>query len=452
MNTCEECRDALPAFLLGDATEQEAQSVRGHLATCPDCTAEAAELSRVLTGLLHAAPEVAPPPALRARLLASAAASEAPKPLSLPAAPASRASSAGRGWAALGLGLAAALGAGLLALNLWPASPVLRRADVVVAAGSQVVIATSNASRDSLTIRRSDGHLERVSLAQARPAWYTGGVFEGGRAYLLDAANERVVVLNMGRGRVEGTMPAPGGAAGLAVLGGRVFVKTAASGELLTFGGGTLNAVSHTSLAAPTQLAQHDLMDGVLALNGQLYTTQHTTGQVFVLSDDGQKLLHTYAVGGAPVALEAWKGRLLVLDVKGRLLELNGSGRIVREVKVVGTPDKLSVQGGSAYLTDRSGAVTVVDLARFTVTQRKMFGTPMDIVALPGGHLALADAVQGLLMLMPDLSPVPETLSLKASPLDVSAFRNQSAPLCAAEGGQGGDQESVFGVPPLSWS
>ncbi|GGR33164.1 zf-HC2 domain-containing protein [Deinococcus ruber] len=450
MTPCEECRDALPAFLLGDATEQEAQAVRGHLATCAYCTAEAAELSSVLTGLLHAAPEVAPPPALRARLLASAAASEAPTPLSLQAAPASRARAAGRGWAALGLGLAAALGAGMVALNVWPASPVLRRADVVVAAGSQVVIATSNASRDSLTIRRSDGHLERVSLAQARPAWYTGGVFEAGRAYLLDAANERVVVLNMGQGRVEGTMPAPGGAAGLAVLGGRIFVKTAASGELLTFGSGTLNAVSRTSLAAPTQLSQHDLMDGVLTLNGRLYTTQHTTGQVFALSDDGQTLLHTYAVGGAPVALEAWKGRLLVLDVKGRLLELNAGGSVSRTLNLVGTPDKLSVQGGSAYLTDRSGAVTVVDLARFAVTQRKMFGTPMDIVALPGGHLALADAVQGLLMLMPDLSPVPDTLSLKAQPLNGLAFRNESAVFYATESGYGGDQDSAFGAPPVS--
>ncbi|WP_425144850.1 zf-HC2 domain-containing protein [Deinococcus sp.] len=405
MNECERCRELLPELLLGTASAQDSQFVREHLSGCPECRAEAAELRGVMGGLLHAAPQVAPPPELRARVLASVAATE----------PASRPPARRLSMLQVMLGLAAAVGVGLVVAALWPASPFasasLGRADVVVAAGPQVVVATSGTARDSLTIRSAGGHLTRVSLAQDRPGWYTGGAYEDGRAYLLDAANSRVVVLNMQRHKVEATLAAPGGAAGLSVRGGTIFVKTAASGEMLVFRGA--RPVSKVALCPPTQLPQDEVMDGVLALGGRLYATQHTVGEVYALSADGRALLNTYVVGGAPVGLASWAGHLLVLDVKGRLLQLDSGGQIARELRLPGTPDKLSIMHGSAYLTDRGGAVTVVDLARFAVIQRKTFGTPMDIAALPDGHLALADAKRGLLMLMPDLSPVPGAQSLK---------------------------------------
>ena len=74
-------------------------------------------------------------------------------------------------------------------------------------------------------------------------------------------------------------------------------------------------------------------------------------------------------------------------------------GQLERTLTVPGHPDKISVMDGEAYLTDRGGSVSVVSLADFQITQQRTFGQPMDIVALPDGHLALADAVRGLVML-----------------------------------------------------
>ena len=419
MNACERCRELLEAVLLGQATSQETAFVRAHLPGCPDCRAQAQKLQGTLDALLHAAPALTPPPQLRARLLASAAATPPARPAQIESGQTGSAQTRPaqampvrprRLWPALGL--AAALGAGLLTAGLLRSvggnDTALRRADLVVAAGPQLVVATSGTQAAPITIRQPGGRLVRVALTQPQPAWYTAGVYDGGRAYLLDAANSRVLVLNLARARLEGSLPAPGGAAGLAVLGGRVFVKTATSAELLVFGEGSSAGVAsfRRTLARPIRepMPPEACMDAILPLGGRLYVTQHTGGQVFALSADGRRTLATYRVGGAPVALRDWQGQLLVLDLHGRLLALDSQGRLLRELKVPGTPDRMSVMHGSAYLTDRGGAVTVIDLKRFVVTGRRTFGKPMDIAALPDGHLALADAERGLLMLNADLS------------------------------------------------
>ncbi|MDB5045751.1 MAG: hypothetical protein JWQ08_1801 [Deinococcus sp.] len=392
---CEACREDLSAVLLGIASEAEAERVQAHLQTCADCQREAAELRRVLDGVLHATHEVAPPADLRARVLNSA------KPVSTPqrAAPRQRPNFAF--WLPTSLGMAAAVAA----FVLWP-QPAPTRADVVVSAGDSVVFASSKSSGTPLTIRAPDGKLRRVSMKTAQPAWFTEAVYSQGRAYLLDAANNQLIVLNVAQGRIERRFATPGGAAGLAVEEGRVFVKTASSGELLVFGGPNDAATTRRILATAAPMPEADYMDAVLHVGNRLWATQHTTGQLFVLSGNGAQLLDTYAVGGAPVGLEQWSGGVLVLDVQGRLLELADDGQIRRTLKLKGNPDKFSVMQGKAYLTDRGGTVSVVDLATFRVTHQRTFGTPMDIAALPDGHLALADATRGLLMLMPDLSDV----------------------------------------------
>ena len=401
MNECERCQEELDAVLIGIADADTASVVRGHLNECPDCARHAAELQGVLAGLLHAPAPVPMPAGARERLLASARRvplKTVPAPTALPRAPVARPRARLGLWGAGVIGLAAALG--LFALRA--AQPSIQQADVVVnAGGGALVLARSEASRYPLIIRASTGELRGVALTQPKPAWYTEGVYDQGRAYLLDAANNRLVVLNVAAGKVERTYPTPGGAAGLAVSAQGVFVKSAASGELRVFKGETCFI---NKLAQSAEMPQAEYMDAVLPLPGRILTTQHTTGQVFSLSANGEEVLATYGVGGAPVGLKQWNGKILVLDVQGRLLQLSADGQIQRVLSLDGHPDKLSIMDNEAYLTDRGGSVSVVDLRRFVVTQQRNFGKPMDIVTMPDGHLALADALRGLVVLRPDLS------------------------------------------------
>ena len=67
--THDELRESLPAFALGALDADERQAVAAHVATCDSCTAELAELERVVMGIgLEAAP-VTPPASLKARVL-----------------------------------------------------------------------------------------------------------------------------------------------------------------------------------------------------------------------------------------------------------------------------------------------------------------------------------------------------------------------------------------------
>ncbi len=403
---CRRCQDELDAVLIGIADAPTRQVVLAHLASCPDCARDAADLRQALGGLLHAPPPVPLPTGARERLLASARTRTAavptpsvqPQPSLPPRTARQRQRPRTAAWLTAGLGLTAALAAFLL----WPTiTPSSHQADVVVGAGESLVLARSETSPYPLMIRSAGGQLRGVALKQARPAWYTEGVYQDGRAYLLDAANERLIVLNVADGRVERSYPTPGGAAGLAIKDGSVFVKSAASGELRIFKGENCFI---NKLAAAAAMPQADYMDAVLPLDDRVWVTQHTTGQLFVLSANGEKVLATYQMGGAPVGLRIWQGSVVVLDVQGRLLELDQNGSVERVLRLTGHPDKLSIMDDEAYLTDRGGMVSVVNLKTFTVTGERKFGKPMDIAALADGHLALADAERGLIMLQPDLS------------------------------------------------
>lgn len=69
MMTCEHCRDLLSELLEGDLPASAEAQAREHLARCPECARELAEL-RALVAALHGLPEVEPPVELRARLRA----------------------------------------------------------------------------------------------------------------------------------------------------------------------------------------------------------------------------------------------------------------------------------------------------------------------------------------------------------------------------------------------
>lgn len=63
---CDEVRDHLPGWVLGDLPEREAEEIRTHLSSCTDCR----EMEEVVRGVLHSRPPVPPELAdrIRARL------------------------------------------------------------------------------------------------------------------------------------------------------------------------------------------------------------------------------------------------------------------------------------------------------------------------------------------------------------------------------------------------
>lgn len=90
--TCDEIRDLAAPFVLGALADGEAESVRAHIASCPELHAELVDFASVLPILAASAPVVEPPAGLKARLLAAAAADLAqaptvPAPPFMPAAP-----------------------------------------------------------------------------------------------------------------------------------------------------------------------------------------------------------------------------------------------------------------------------------------------------------------------------------------------------------------------------
>ncbi len=75
---CTETDELLAGYVLDALDPEEHVQVRAHLATCTTCQAKAAELAATANALAEAAPEVAPPPELRQRLLAQARLEQSP--------------------------------------------------------------------------------------------------------------------------------------------------------------------------------------------------------------------------------------------------------------------------------------------------------------------------------------------------------------------------------------
>ena len=75
--TCEEFEELAGAFALGALPADEMRDAREHLASCGQPHTDARELQTVAAGLAQAAPEMDPPPALKARLM-TAVRAEAP--------------------------------------------------------------------------------------------------------------------------------------------------------------------------------------------------------------------------------------------------------------------------------------------------------------------------------------------------------------------------------------
>ena len=74
--TCADVLELSGSFVLGALTPEEMDAVRAHLAGCPEAHAEVAELGSVVPALFESVEPVPPPPGLKARILAAAAAEQ----------------------------------------------------------------------------------------------------------------------------------------------------------------------------------------------------------------------------------------------------------------------------------------------------------------------------------------------------------------------------------------
>ncbi|MBZ9750513.1 hypothetical protein K7W42_06530 [Deinococcus sp. HMF7604] len=353
-------------------------AAQAHLRGCAECRAELALLRGVQAALLAEVPAVAPPPAMRAQVLA-------------------RARRPARRWWPAALSAAAAVGA-LLTLNLLGPSRGVAGAlpdpAVVVSAGRDMLVA-SNDHQGTLTLLRGGQVQATLTAPAAQTPWFTEGVRLGGRVFLADAANDRVLELTLTPLRLTRTHRVPDGVAGLTAdsgaAGGRVYFKSVRGAV------GTLDGAQVT-LAREAGMPLADAMDGVLLLGGHLLVTHHLRGEVCVLDPDTLAVRRRLPLGGMPVALAAVRDGVLVLDVQGRLLRLRGDLSVAQTWAVGGHPDKLSVNGDVAVLTDRSGAVTRVPLRGGPAT-RTQLTHPMDVEVLPDGTFAVAEGGRGLRVL-----------------------------------------------------
>ena len=153
--------------------------------------------------------------------------------------------------------------------------------------------------------------------------------------------------------------------------------------------------------APSSSMPMEDLMDDLLILGSKVYATHHTAGTVSVLDRDTNKEINRFKIGTAPVALGQYKENLIVLDHAGALISVNAnSGKLEKTLKLEGDADKMTVTHGMAFLSDRSGFITVVNLEQFKVENRKQFGNnARDVSPMPDGHVAVANGEGGVIVL-----------------------------------------------------
>jgi anti-sigma-K factor RskA len=119
--------ESVAAYAMGALDADERRAFEAHLASCPKCAAELAELRRVTTGLAMSVERVAPPADLKARTIARATAQSQAKivrdapaqapPVAIVHSEPARASLS-LAWLAAAAGVAVAIGAGVYAWSL----------------------------------------------------------------------------------------------------------------------------------------------------------------------------------------------------------------------------------------------------------------------------------------------------------------------------------------------
>jgi anti-sigma-K factor RskA len=176
----ETLHELTPAYVLDALDPSDLEDFEEHLATCARCREEVAELSGAAAALAYAVPPVAPPPALRARILETA---RAERPNVVPMRPR---------WAAPVAAAAAIAACAAIGLGVWDVSlhhrldgardQALVRVPVSGAAGSVVVASGgSGALVLSNLVAAPTGKTYEAWVIRGRAA-SPAGLFRGGGA------------------------------------------------------------------------------------------------------------------------------------------------------------------------------------------------------------------------------------------------------------------------------
>jgi hypothetical protein len=389
-------QDLLPLVATGIATPEERARVRAALEADAALRAELEQIKLALSGL--AAP-VAPPAALKARVMDAAkvrpVTPHAPR-VQLRRARGNRRSFP-RAWMWLGGALVAALA---LVFAFIPRAALGASVVATTADGGLIV---GRAGVTNAVLVRPDRSRVNVNLGRGAAA-FTDATSSGGVAYLLDAQQRKLYLVSERSGALLDTWSVPDGASSVAVAGDTVVVKGAISGTVAVFGKTSSGekTMLEVRIAPPTPMPMADVMDATLIVGDVIYATHHTSGEVCAFDKATGRELARFKDLGAPVALARAGDALLVLDhAQGRLLELDpATGAARRTLTVGGNADRLSVMDGVAYLSDRAGTVTGVNLETFTVLGSvKLEGTPMDLAPMANDHLAVALQHRGVVVL-----------------------------------------------------
>ena len=211
--TCDEIRDLAPLFAVGALDADEMATVREHVADCPEAHGELLAFGEAATALLETVEPVAPPPALRGRLMAAAeadlhagehpASTTASSPGSLAplaqAAPVDLAAERARRRSRLGWLVAVAAVIGVIALGAWnvalrqdltAAQAYQQGVDQALALATQpgsvtAILASEDGSSSGLAVIGADG-TTRITVRGLAPTSgsqvYTAWAIEGDAA------------------------------------------------------------------------------------------------------------------------------------------------------------------------------------------------------------------------------------------------------------------------------
>jgi hypothetical protein len=389
-------QDLLPEVILGIATPEEVQLVQAALQQSAALRAEYAALERSLAGL-GATELVEPPPALKVRILEAArampVAKTRPSPQATHRAPRRRGLMPLLG--ALGTALAAVA---VLFFGVWQApSTGINATTVASLPDGGVVYGNSGAmSRTApVVLVRSGGEKIPVRFSAAKECNFTATVVSDGLVYLLDSANDTVFIVEAATGVLVDRWLVPANASSLDVVGNTVMVR--AKDIAVVF---RRNQSGQKSMVEARLSSQGTLHREAAVIDGDtLYTTDQDKGVVQVLSSlTGQKLGELTAPE-KPVSL-AVRGGLWVLDASGALYKLAlPSGAVQVQVPLEGTPQLLRLTDQYAFVADKEGYVSVVDLAKQVVSARKRLQNPaMSLSVMPDGHIALALEKRGIVV------------------------------------------------------
>ncbi len=415
-------QELLPAVMLGIATPEERRQVLLAFESDAELRREAHEFELALAGLGATEAVPAPPAGLKAKLMAQIRAessggssgepqaklervAETPTPSIIKLEPIKVQRRNPLAFLAAGIGLAAAI-AGLL-VTRGPAAVPAAMPDASVVANTSnggLIVANSGARATPVTFIAADGARRNVSFKLDKPASFTRAVSSQGLSYVLDAANEKLFIIDEAKGEMIDAWPVPAGASGVAVDGDTVVVMGAASGTALTFrknGLGNKTMVEARISKANLKMPLEDCMDAAVISGNRAYVTHHESGMVSEIDVTSGKERARFAVGQKPVSLAVDGKVLYVLDLKGTLYKLEReTGKVLGRLTLEGTPDRLTLAPGVAYLSDRAGFVTAVKTEPLQVVARKKLADKlMDLTPMPDGHIAVAAAEKGVMIL-----------------------------------------------------